>query len=166
MQLELTSTEEIVNDEEVTVWRIVRNGGQEDIILNGLFRDGISECSWLDEERKLISVFYVDWDGNEVYAMVNSAGEILRKGITMIEDVVADEQLFIIQVTGLGLGDEASDYGLHSDNLRMAVVNRDGEFVISPEYERIRYEEDEKLFYADTALKGECKFGIDGKTIS
>ena len=163
MKTKLTETIEIVDDDEVTIWRIDKGDGIVLINLNLLFDDCVSECEWLDDGHKLVQVMYSDWDSRELVAIVNTNGEILRKGINSIEVVLEKQKRLIVDMSGFGMGDDASDYFLEQDDTRMAVIDWHGDFVIDPLYYSIWFEETENMFYAEDTNGNELMFSIDGE---
>jgi len=74
--------------------------------------------------------------------------------------------LFIINISGYGLGDEAGYYGLGSDDWKMAVIDVNGKFIIPPEYDQITFEEAEHMFYAENYNSGnKFQFTVEGKSL-
>ena len=149
MKTIITSTEEIVQNEKVIIWRIEKNDGAILININKLIDEGISECRWQDEKQKFLIVEYNDWDSNELIAIVTKEGRIIKKGIRSIEYFVDRYELFIITITGLALDFDAIEYNLENDEWNMAVIDKYGEFFIPPHYDSISYDEEDNIFYAE-----------------
>jgi hypothetical protein len=156
MKTIITSTEEIVDNETVNIWRIDKNDGTILINLNKLIGEGISECRWQDEKQKILIVEYIDWDSNELIAIVTKDGQIIRKGIRSIEEYIDKYGVFIIIISGFGLGNEAPIYDLDEDDWKMAAINKYGEFIIPPKFDRINFDEDDNILYAEN-------YGIENK---
>jgi hypothetical protein len=57
--------------------------------------------------------------------------------------------MFIINISGYGLGTEAPIHDLASEELKMAVINKYGEFIIPPKFANINFDEDENILYAE-----------------
>jgi len=165
MKVELKSKKEIIDDEEITIWQLDKNDGAIVITINKLFDDTICECDWLDDKHKFLQVMYSDWDSNELFAIVNTDGEIIRDAIRSVEEYIEKPQLFIVEMSGFGLGSEASEHDLSADDWKMAVINRYGEFVIEPIYPKIYFEDEESTFYADNYTGEKIKYSVDGKKV-
>lgn len=163
METILTSKEEIIDGEEVTVWYIYKGYGAIIINLNRILDEEISECTWLGTKQKYLNVDYTDWDENELVAILDADGQIARKGIMYIETFIEDEGLFIIKISGHGLGEEATYFNLASDDWKMAVIDASGKFIIEPEYDKIQFEEEENIFYAKNLAGEENKYSLNGK---
>jgi hypothetical protein len=148
MKIEIEPKYEIIDDEEVAIWKIYNQDGTLLVNLDLALNEGISECYWIDESRQFIIVEYYDWDTNELTAIVNRSGQIIRKGIYSIEEYLEKYKLFIIIIAGLGLADEAFEYNLAYDDTKMAVINQFGDFQIFPYYDVVTFDEDENLFHA------------------
>jgi hypothetical protein len=166
MKSKITSTVEIIDDEEITIWRLEKDDGTEVININKLFDEDISNCFWQDEDHKFLIVEYYNWDSTEQIAIINNVGKIVRKEINSIEDYIEKQELFIINISGYGLGNEAAKYDLSTDNWKMAVIGKDGKFIIPPNYDQITFKEDENIFYAEKFnSENKFKFSIDGKSL-
>ena len=148
MRIEIEPKYEIIDDEEVAIWKIYNQDGTLLVNLDLALDEGISECYWNDETRQFIIVEYYDWDTNELIAILNRNGQIIRKGIKSIEEYLEKYKLFIISIAGLGLGDEAFEYNLAFDDTKMAVINQFGDFHIFPYYDDVSFDEEENLFHA------------------
>ena len=168
MNVKLISTEELIDDEEVTVWRLDKGNGRVIININKSLnnkRDSITECEWLDEGHRFIQVNYSDWDSRELIAIMNVQGEIIRKGILSVEEVLDKPQLFIVQMSGAAMDSEAAvfEFGLAADDWKMAVLDEYGEFIIEPSYDAIWLEKDETFFCATGRNGDEYRFSLDGE---
>ena len=164
MSIEIIASEEIVDGEEVTIWRLNKDEGTVVVNLNKLLDNGVCECYWLGEKHHYLQVMHVDWTGLEVWAIVSIYGVIIRKYVKSVEHFIEKYYLFIVEMSGVDLGEEAWEYGLEAEDCRMAVINRFGNFTIPPEYDSIKYYDDENIFY--TEYKGiKYKFSMDGKII-
>jgi|WetSurMetagenome_2_1015567.scaffolds.fasta_scaffold303119_2 hypothetical protein len=141
MKTILTSKEEIIDGEEVTVWYIDKGDGTILINLNKILEEEISDCEWLGTKNKFLAANYTDWDSRELLAIFNDEGQIIRKGISNIETFIEKNDSFIITVSGYGLGEEAAFYNIAADDLKMAVINTSGEFIIAPKFDKIQFED-------------------------
>ncbi len=166
MKIELKSKTEIIDEEEITTWQIDKNDGAIVITLNKLIEDTICECMWVDTNRTYLQVMYMDWDSNELFAIVHTNGYVVRNAIRSLEAYIESLQLFIVEMSGFGLGLEATEYHLAADDWKMAVVNRHGDFVIGPEYSKIYFEDDENVFYANNYNDDEVRYAVNGKVIN
>jgi hypothetical protein len=167
MNAELKIRYEGDDDDEVAIYELHRADGKV-ININDLFDDGVSDFRWIGEDHEFLNVGYSDWDSSEFTAIVNTDGEILRKGILEIDEYVREHALFVVRMSGFGMHDEALDYDMQSDDEKIAVINRFGDFVIGPEYDSIVYEPEENLFYAWYGYGSneiEHKFTLDGKRV-
>jgi hypothetical protein len=164
MRIEIEPQYEIIDDEEIATWQIFKNDGTLLVDLDIAINEGISECYWIDESKKFMVVEYYDWDTNELIAIVNWRGQIIRKGISSIEDYIEKFNLFIISISGLGMGDDAFAFDMESDDIRMAIIDQYGDFYINPLYDSLNYYEDEDILYA-VRYRGEVKhkFRINGE---
>jgi hypothetical protein len=163
MKAELKSSEHFIDYDEITVWELHTPVGAV-ININKLFDDSVAECSWIDDDHKYLRVDYYDWDSNELTALVDSEGDIIRKGILNVEEYLPEHGLFIVEMSGFGMGDRARDFDLEDDDSKMAVINRFGDFVIKPEYRSIIFEPEENLFYAGSGYSGyDYAFSLEGK---
>jgi hypothetical protein len=68
-------------------------------------------------------------------------------------------------MSGLGMGDDAMEFDLAPDDWKWAVINKWGEFVIPPEFDKIGFEPFGNYFVAISRMGREFKFGIDGKRL-
>ena len=87
----------------------------------------INECNWLDADDRFMEVRYYDWDENELSAIINSDGELLRKGIVEITNFIPPYKHFIILQTGDDLGIARFDYQADEEDQLFAVINEIGE---------------------------------------
>ncbi|MBC5772783.1 hypothetical protein H8S95_01800 [Pontibacter sp. KCTC 32443] len=173
MELELKAHRELINEDEddqetITVWRLINNKDAIEINLNRLLDVDISECDWWGEDQKLISVSYCDWDENHNMALVSNTGQILLRDIYSVEeDLLEQLDCFIVLVTGRQLLEynSAEYYGIDPDDYRMGVMSKWGEYIISPDYDKIYFEEEDYLFYA-SRRGNEKKYTLDGNVIS
>ncbi len=166
MKAELKSSEHFIDHDEVTVWELHTSDGKV-VNINTLFDDSVADCSWIDDDHEFLRVDYYDWDSNELTALVDSEGDIIRKGILNVEEYLPEHGLFILEMSGFGMGDEARDYDLESDDTKMAVINRFGKFIIPPEYDRIFFEPDDNQFSADRLYdEREFFFTLEGKKVN
>ncbi|MDJ1497663.1 hypothetical protein QNI19_32285 [Cytophagaceae bacterium DM2B3-1] len=149
MQDELKESIQMFQGEEITVWQVEKKNGAVIITINQLFDDHIFDCQWLDEKQTYLKVFYTDWDSNELCAIVNPDGKIIRKGIRSLKGYIEKYQLFIVEMSGLAMGSEAINYLLSEFDWKMGVVNQRGEFIINPAYDSIRFDHDQELFYVN-----------------
>jgi len=163
MKAILTSKQEIINDNEATVWYIDKGDGAILINLNKILVEDISECNWLSEKGKYILANYSDWDSTELIAIFKDDGQLIKKGISSIETFIEEKELFVINLSGYGLGGEASYYNLATYDWKMAVIDTYGKFIIEPKYDKIRYEEN--IFYAKNIVGEEYKYSIKGEII-
>ena len=52
--------------------------------------------------------------------------------------------------TGFGLGEnDATYYNVAQEDLKMAVIDKYGKYTLTPEFNNIKYFDDEDVFYAD-----------------
>jgi hypothetical protein len=157
MTTQITTTTEIIEDEEITVWWLDKNNGTILINLNkALDEERVTACYWIDSQQTFLQIQYTDHvNGMEYWAILDSHGQLLRKGISSIDEIVATKGLFLLHITGAGLDNESDYYGIAYEDSKPAVINRYGAFVIPPEYTQIYYEEDEQTFYAKTSYSSE-----------
>jgi len=159
MKAELISREEIKDDDEITIWTI--KDGESEICLNNLFDSNIYDCDWLDDEHTFCIVNYSEWESTELTAIVRVSGEIIKMGLNSIEHFIEKEALFIVIISGFGVGDESAYYMMDDTDSKWAVLNSWGGYLISPEYDSIEFDEEEQIFYAD-----DYKFNISGESIT
>jgi hypothetical protein len=59
---------------------------------------------------------------------MNVEGEIIRKGILSVEEVLDKPQLFIVQMSGAAMDSEVSEFefGLAANDWKMAVLDKFG----------------------------------------
>lgn len=131
---------------ETEYYLIDTENRRETDVKNIVYEEIVNECHWLDEEHQFIEVHYYDWDNNELIAIVNSEGELLRKGILDIVEYVLEYKLFIIVQLGDDLGVDRFDYMADEEDHLYAVINRFGEYVIEPQQEVISYNDYENVF--------------------
>lgn len=165
METILNSYQEIIDDEEVTVWQLDNNDGAKVITINKLFKDEVLDCEWLDCNEDFLLVMYSDWDSNELYAIVDTNGVIIRDAIRSIECCVESANLIIVEMSGFGMGDEAAEYHLAADDWKMGVINQYGEFIIDPKYLTIYFDEQENVFCAGNHSGDELRYTIEGEKI-
>ncbi|WP_439880729.1 hypothetical protein ACSX1A_16420 [Pontibacter sp. MBLB2868] len=173
MELELKDCREVINEDEkdqevITVWRLINNKDATEINLNRLLDVDISECDWYGEDQKLISISYYDWDENYAMALVSSSGQVMLRDIYSVEeDLLEHHDCFVVQVRGRQLlaYDSAEYYGIDPDDYRMGVMNKWGDYIVSPDYDHICFEEEDHLFHA-SGYGGETKYTLNGNVIS
>ena len=98
---------------------------------------------------------------------MNVEGEIIRKGILSVEEVLDKPQLFIVQMSGAAMDSEVSEFefGLAADDWKMAVLDKYGEFTIEPCYDAIWLEEGETFFCATGRNGDEYRFSLAGERV-
>lgn len=149
MNVKIIAEESIIEGEEITIWKLSQDDGAIVFDLNKLLDLYISECYWIDEDKKFIILQYGDWDDSEYFAILNNNGSLIKKGIREFE-YIKKENLFIALFNGSGLSEEeATYYNVGSDDFKMAVFNSYGKYVMPPQYNSIKYYDDEDVFYAD-----------------
>ncbi len=165
MKIELQTKIEIINGEEFTIWQLNKNDGAIVITLNKTFDYEIIECGWLDDKQQFLEIMYGDFNGNELFAIINKHGTVVRDAIRGIMKYLEGPQLFIVEMSGSGMGIEGMQYGLGEDEWKFAVVNAYGHFVIPPEYWAIYFDDEENTFYSDKYFGKEVNFTIKGEKI-
>lgn len=166
MKAEIIYRVEGEEDDEISIWELKTPKGK---VLNiaDILDHSVSDCNWVDEDHEFLDVFYSDWDSSEFSAILNKNGDVLRKGILEIAEYVKEHALFVVRMSGFGMHDEARDYDMESDDEKMAVINRFGGFVVPPEYDRLGFEPDDNLFYADNYRDDrEFYFTLEGNPVS
>lgn len=164
MNFELESKEVIIDDREKTEWLINQNNGTIITNITKLLNTDFSDAHWAGDDKKFIELLYTEWESTEHFAIVTNEGRMVKKGIKFINDYIPEEELFIVTLSGFGLGEEATYYNVGFDDWKTAVIDNYGDFVMTPVYNKIEYYDDEKLFYANGKiydLKG--KFLRDDK---
>ena len=111
-----------------------------------IFEEIVNDCQWLDEENRFILVEYYDWDNNELLAIVNANGELIRKGISEVIEFVTEHGMFIIMQIGDNLGEERFDYMAEEEDHVYGVINLNGDYIIDPQPEPIEYNDYEGVF--------------------
>ena len=150
MNIELISEETIIENDEVTSWKLDKGNGAVITDLTKLLNLEIIECNWLDDTRRYLMVMHSEYDSMEHFAIVSNEGRLIKKNIKEIHHVMQKEELFVVQFSGFGLGEEdAAYYNVGQDDWKMAVIDKYGDYVLAPEYNSIRYYEDEEVLYAD-----------------
>lgn len=162
MKIELKSRTEIIDNQEITFWTLEKDEIVINIneVIDADCSSCVIECSFIDTDKRYIEIQYNDWTSCEFIAIIDTRGNMLMKGISSIEKYIEEYELFIISITGHGLGDDALYYNVSSDDYKMAVINSSGKFIIPPNYDSIGFDEDELNFevgYTDIKynLKGE-----------
>lgn len=148
MDIEIITEETLIDNDEVTIWKLNKGNGAIIIDLNKLLDLVITDCDWLSANKKYMQLQYVDWDSIEYFAIVSSDGSLIKKGITEVE-FIEKEELFITLFSGKGLDEEATYYNVGYDDFKMAVINKYGKYVMTPEYNSIKYYGDEDVLYVD-----------------
>ncbi len=148
MDIEIITEETIIDNDAVTLWKLNKGNGAIIIDLNKLLDLSIVECEWLSQNKKYIILQYRDWDSMEYFAITSSDGTLIKKGVTEFE-FIEKEELFIILLSGNGLDEEATYYNVGYNDYKMAVINKYGKYVMEPEYNSIKYYDDEDVLYAD-----------------
>ena len=92
-------------------------------------------------------------------------GNVVKKGLVSVENTIDKHYLFIVIVSGYGLGGDSFNYFLAEDEERHAVINSDGDFVINPKYFNIYFDEDKNYFVCTDETNKEINFDITGKII-
>jgi hypothetical protein len=172
MKVEITSNYEVVEDEEeeVLVWRIDHGDGTILVNINRVLTNNhIEDCAWLDDGRRYISAYYYDWADNESTAIISIWGTIVRKSIYTIEKVIklGFHHQFIVIMSGSGMWAE-EDYDcwmVNPGDLKWAVLNIHGEFILRPCDDSIEYDEKEKCYWTKRFGHYDLKYNLDGKLI-
>jgi len=165
MKIELISKEEHIDNDIVYNWFIIKNNGAITIHLNKIIEETISECSFIDKNNKYIEVLYSDWDSNELCAIVNADGEVIKTGIKSIEEFYEEYDLFRVILSGFAIASELIEFGLPSDDDYWAVIKWNGEYIINPNYGNIIYDEDDNYFIASSRGGNKYKYSINGERI-
>ncbi|MBS1650441.1 MAG: hypothetical protein JSU07_00385 [Bacteroidetes bacterium] len=152
--------------ETITHYLIDKDDGAIVININKILEESISECSWYGNDKKFIGVDYYDWDSNELTAIMNTNGDVLRSGITYVEEYLEKQQLFIINISGYGLKYQSLDYDIEEDENKFAVMDREGCFIIPPKYNAISFDKTAGVFYADRFGENSVTYSIKGKIIN
>ena len=148
MKPQLIKRIEIIdNDEEKEKWLIYRDNGAVIIDLEKKIDRHIIECSWIDEERKYIELFYSFMD-YEVFAIVNSWGNLICASLREITEYIEEEEAFIVEICDIDEIDRYNEFFWSVDAVSLtAVINHFGNFIVEPTKSRVYYVEDEKLFF-------------------
>ncbi|MEI6348874.1 MAG: hypothetical protein WCP69_13080 [Bacteroidota bacterium] len=162
MNPKLISKSRIVDNEETTIWTIVNNNVS--IEINELF-DSVSDCNWLDKKHNFIEVNYSDWTENDLVAILTSDGEIIRDAIYCIEEIIEEHYLFIVRMSGAAM-EEASYYGIASDEKKCGLIDQCGDFIIDPDFLSMEYDKEENIIYASNYTPYEFMYSLDGKQIT
>lgn len=153
MNIELISEEKIIDNEEVTSWKLDKGNGAVITDLDKLLDIDIIECTWLGNEKQYIEVMHSEWNSMEHFAVVTNDGRLVKKGMAEISKFIEKEQLFLVMFSGFGLGEEESAYyNLAHNDSKMAVINRYGDYILTPEYNSIQHFYDEEVLYADGGI--------------
>jgi hypothetical protein len=166
MHIELRKIEEIINGNEKTTWQIDRDYGAIVITINELLNKFIIECEWFDDKHEYLEVMYSEWNSLELFAIVRSDGIIVRDAIREVQEYIEELDLFIVEMSGFGMAGEGMEYDLADDDWKMGVVNRHGDFIVKPEYNKVSFDEQERIFIADNNLKEMNQFSVSGSKIS
>lgn len=60
-----------------------------------------------------------------------------------------NEELFIVEIRGIGLGMQSKYYDLSASNYRMAVIDKYGHFIIKPFFNKISFDKHKQIFIVD-----------------
>jgi len=164
MKIELVCTSETrENGELINIWKIDKNDGTIVININKLFDDNVLECRWIDDEHCFLEVIHMGWEGTEVWAIVDKYGEIVRENLLSVESYIEERSLFIAYIKGIGLSDfELNDFNMLPDDENMSVLDRNGNFIIPPIYDKINYYDDEKIFVCKKYGNNEVEYSLYG----
>ncbi|HPT72169.1 MAG TPA: hypothetical protein PLE74_07800 [Candidatus Cloacimonadota bacterium] len=166
MSTNITTTIETVEGENVTVWRIEKDEGAIVININKILGEDVTDCHWEGNHQTYLIAEYSDWDSNELWAIIDANGQLIKKGIRSIEQYIAKYQLFIVEMSGFALGYEATEYDLAPDDWKMAVINKHGDYIIPPKYPQIDFEEGDDFFYVKNYSSEDIrKVSINGTSI-
>lgn len=149
MKKEFKYSTEIVNGKELTICELIKGNGAITININQILEEeSISEASWLTDKEEYFSILYIGHDDFEYYAIIDTDGNVIKKGIREIVDTIEDYNYFIVSFMGTESFPDASYYGLHSsDDWAQGVINSYGEYIIEPTIDNdIDFDPDEKLF--------------------
>jgi len=153
MNIELISEEILIDNEELTTWKLDKGNGTIITDLTKLLDLEIIECNWLDDTRKHLIVMHSEYDSMEHFAIVSNEGRLVKKGIKEIHQVIQKEELFVVLFSGFGLGEEDSTYyNVGHEDFKMAVIDEYGVYVLPPQYNSIKYYDDEDVLYADGSI--------------
>jgi hypothetical protein len=151
MKPQIISREEIIEEngkEEQATRLYFSQDGIHEINLRNLFKDQVgdcevTECFWLDDKETILLVNYIDWSSSELWALVNTKGVILKKGLWSVESHNEEHGFSIVIMSGWGMGDERYEYNISDDDTRWAVLDKFGNYIIEPTNDKIIYEEEE-----------------------
>ena len=164
MKIELTETLQQNGDDEYPIWHL--RHGLEIFEINNVFEGAVLQCNWVGIDNKFLEVMYADWDGLELFAIMNLKAEMIFKGIRSIEKYIEAEQIFIVEITGRAIEDQSIDYNLPLDDWNMAVINNYGDFIIPPKYPSIYFDEETQTFLGNGKGGFKDRYSLDGKHIS
>ena len=166
MAYKLYSVETIIDEEEIETWYLDKDEGAIVTNINKLFGSTVTDCYWIDDnENKFISFMHGDWTGGEVWGILNVRGDIIIKDLKEITSYIEEGECFIVQVTGLGLAEKFESYDLPHDEWRRCVIDSSGNFIIEPLYDKISYDDVERIYFAKSRGKEEENFNFLGKKI-
>ncbi|MBQ4915284.1 hypothetical protein J8L85_12600 [Maribacter sp. MMG018] len=156
---EIITYQEIVEGDEVTKYKLNKNNGTILIDLEKLLNATVTECEWLGEDKSYLELMYYEWDSTEHFAIVSKDGDLVKKGIKEIHHYIPEVELFVVMFTGFGLGEnDSAYYSVANDDWKMSVINRYGDYILEPIFNKIQHFDDEELFYVDGSVynfKGE-----------
>lgn len=165
MKPQLLPQQKAVENKEVIHWILVRNEEETHLNLEEVVGEPVLECHWLDDANTYIEVQYSNWDGSEFFAIVSREGVLVRKGIREIQEFLCEHDLFIVIMSGLGMGDEAMDYLLAPDDWKWSVINTWGQFVIPPEFGHIHFYTEESFFLVTQRNGTQASLDLEGRPI-
>ncbi|SFI54987.1 hypothetical protein [Halpernia frigidisoli] len=161
----IISTYETIENEEITTLKVDKNDGTIIINISKLFEESAIECFWLDDNRQYLGVMHGNWEGSELFGIVNTNGKIIRKCLHNIEEYIPQGNHFIIMVSDLSLPDDNWEYQLVPGDHKMAVIDRYGDFVIPPIYSSIKFFDDENCYYGNNYNGDLHQYSLYGKRI-
>lgn len=108
----------------------------------------VSEVQFFDDEYELLSVYYTDWQGIDLVALMDKSGDVLVQGISSIEEYIKGHGLFVATINASHISrDWFYQYSLEEDDEYWIVLDLNGRVKIEPTCRLIVYEEDDNAFH-------------------
>lgn len=133
--------------EEIRTWEINRGNGALTISISELFDHHVLECDWIDKDRKFLGVMYSNWEGSELYAIVDCNGNIVKRSLREITEYIPAFDLFLVIMCRFDMEDDAYLYFLDGEDDKVAVINRCGDYIVEPTNSRVYFDDEGNTFF-------------------
>lgn len=133
--------------EEIRTWHLNKGNGAVIISISKLFDHHVLECNWIAEDKKFLEVMYGNWEGSELWAIVDCNGNIVKKSLREINEYIPAFDVFLVIMCRFDMEDDAHLYFLDGEDDKVAVINRCGDYIVEPTNSHVYFDDEDNTFF-------------------